>query len=110
MSRGGAPPTSSVVARDVGKFVRVPDIGLGRLTGISSGRARYFKGPGRSPYVDYEHVVNDVVVARLAPHTRVYLHDGQRWRIGRIDEDRPQEEGNYLVAFPNREGAIQARS
>jgi ATP-dependent helicase HepA len=51
------------------------------------------------------HDVGLVKAAVLAPHTRVYLHDGQRWRIGRID-GKPDEQKRYAIAFPNLEGAV----
>ncbi len=50
----------------------------------------------------------DVLAATLPAHTRVYLHDGLRWRIGRIDGPHPQDRRKYLVAFPNGEGEVLA--
>jgi ATP-dependent helicase HepA len=97
-----------VGADDVGSFVRTPALGIGRLVEVRPGIAqvRYFQAPGPSPYVDHEHRPIDVSVITLPAHTRAYLHDGRRWRIGRIDGRHPQDPLKYLVAFPNGEGAV----
>jgi ATP-dependent helicase HepA len=49
--------------------------------------------------------VNSVATAVLSPHTRVYLNDGQGWRIGRT-EGPPDEHKRYAIAFPNLKGAL----
>lgn len=100
----------SVGADDVGRFVRTESLGIGRLVDLSGNvaRVRYFQAPGGSPYVEQTHASSEVAVATLPTHTRAYLHDGRRWRIGRVDGVHPQDANMYLVAFPNAEGAILA--
>lgn len=95
-------------AADIGGFVRTAALGIGHLVEIRHDVAwvRYFQAPGRSPYVDHEHQPTDVCVATLSAHTRVYLHDGSRWRIGRIEGPHPQDPRKYVIAFPNGEGAV----
>jgi ATP-dependent helicase HepA len=90
----------------VGELVRTAAFGVGRLLAVQDGVARikYFTGPSGSPYTEREHDVSTVAPAVLSPHTRVYLHDGQRWRIGRID-GTPDEHKRYTIAFPNLKGA-----
>lgn len=90
----------------VGQFVRTSSLGVGRLLAVRDGkvRIRYFVGPSSSPYTEREHDVSAVAPAVLSPHTRVYLHDGHRWRIGRVDSP-PDERNQYAIAFPNLEGA-----
>ena len=90
----------------VGELVRTAAFGVGRLLAVQDGvaRIRYFTGPSTSPYTEREHDVSTVAPAVLSPHTRIYLHDGQKWRIGRID-GQPDNQKRYAVAFPNREGA-----
>lgn len=89
-----------------GDLVRTSDFGVGRLLAVQAGiaRVRYFTGPSSSPYTEREHDEKSVEIAVPQPHTRVYLHDGQRWRIGRID-GLPDERNIYAIAFPNLEGA-----
>ena len=89
----------------VGDLVRTAAFGVGRLLAAKDGvaRVRYFTGPSKSPYTEREHDVSAVAPAVLSPHTRVYLHDGQRWRIGRID-GTADEHKRYAIAFPNLEG------
>lgn len=92
----------------VGELVRTAAFGVGRLLGLEGGgvvRVRYFTGPTTSPYTERTHEAGSVTIAVLAPHTRVYLHDGQRWRIGRID-GTPDQQKRYAIAFPNLEGAV----
>lgn len=100
--------SSPVTHEDIGRFVRCPEVGIGRLTSLDRGQAqvRYFKGPSRSPYVDLEHPADALALTQLHKHTRVYLHDGHRWRIGRIDDDNAADESTYVVAFPNRQGRL----
>ncbi|TDT14592.1 ATP-dependent helicase HepA [Ilumatobacter fluminis] len=69
-------------------------------------RVRYFKGPSTDPYVVREVVDEDVSTARLRRHTRVYFHDGNRWRIGRIDAEQADEDGRFVVAMPNGYGQV----
>lgn len=90
----------------VGELVRTAAFGVGRLLAVQDGvaRVRYFVGPSRSPYTEREHDVSTVAPAVLSPHTRVHLHDGHRWRIGRI-EGTPDERKRYTIAFPNLKGA-----
>lgn len=99
---------SLVDAHDVGTFVRTAGLGLGRLVAVDPAvaRVRYFQAPGRSPYVDQAHQRREVSLATLPTHTRAYLHDGRRWRIGRVDGAHPQDPRKYLIAFPNAEGAV----
>lgn len=99
---------SPVVADDVGRFVRTAALGVGRLVDLTNdvARVRYFQAPGRSPYVEQAHPPSEVSTATLATHTRAYLHDGRRWRIGRVDGVHPQDPSKYLIAFPNAEGAV----
>ena len=89
----------------VGDLVRTSALGVGRLAGLenSSARVRYFIGPSRAPYVEREHDVSAVARAVLSPHTRVYLHDGQIWRIGRVDGS-PDALRRYNIAYPNLKG------
>jgi ATP-dependent helicase HepA len=89
-----------------GELVRTAAFGVGRLLAVQDGvaRIRYFTGPSGSPYTERQHDVSTVAPAVLSPHTRVYLHDGQRWRIGRID-GTPDEHKRYTIAFPNLKGA-----
>ncbi len=90
----------------LGRFVvGEPALGIGRLVGLDSAtaRIRYFQGPSRDPYVEQESDVSQVAVAKIRKHSRVYFHDGYRWRIGRIDGAHPN---GYLVALPNSDAAI----
>nr|WP_304438705.1 protein DpdE [Mycobacterium sp. Root135] len=91
----------------VGDLVSTATFGVGRLLAVQDDavRVRYFTGPNTSPYTERVHDKGAVANAVLAPHTRVYLNDGRRWRIGRID-GRPDEQKRYTVAFPNLEGAV----
>lgn len=91
----------------VGELVRTAAFGVGRLLGVEDGavRVKYFTGPSTSPYTERLHDKGTVTAAELAAHTRVYLHDGQRWRIGRTD-GKPDERKRYAIAFPNLEGAV----
>jgi ATP-dependent helicase HepA len=68
-----------------------------------SARVRYFTGPCKSPYVERDHDVSELARAVVSPHTRVYLHDGQRWHIGRID-GTPDGQRRYNIAYPNLKG------
>lgn len=96
-----------VGAKAVGGFVRTP-CGIGRLAAVSegAGRVRYFRSPGRAPYVEHVHGVGEIAPTSLPTHTRAYLHDGRRWRLGRVEGSHPQDDGRYLIAFPNSEGAV----
>ena len=93
---------------DVGSFVRTRALGIGRLVDVTGegARVRYFQAPGRSPYVEHVHPLVEVAVTSIPNHTRAYLHDGRRWRIGRIDGVHPQDPNRFLIAFPNAEGAV----
>lgn len=94
---------------DLGHFVvGEPELGTGRLVGLDGGtaRIRYFRGPARNPYEDHRVDVSLVKAAEIRAHSRVYFHDGHRWRIGRIDGEHPHRDGRYLVALPNLDGAI----
>ena len=94
---------------DIGRFVAAgQDLGIGRLTSLDDGKARvrYFKGPSSDPYEEREFCQSAVKRIALRPHTRVYLHDGRRWLIGRIDGEQRELNGGYVVAFPNSEGAV----
>jgi len=93
----------------LGRFVvGNPELGIGRLVDVdgSTARIRYFRGPARNPYVERVLDVSQVTAAEIRSHSRVYFHDGNRWRIGRIDGERPHRDGRYLVALPNLDGAI----
>ena len=90
----------------LGRFVvGNPELGIGRLVEVdgSTARVRYFRGPARNPYVEQASDVSQVATAEIRLHTRVYFHDGYRWRIGRIDGEHPD---GYLIALPNRAAAI----
>ena len=104
------PPStgSTVDTDDIGRFVRTAEFGIGRLNDLTNkvARVRYFQAPGRSPYVELAHPANEVSVTDLTTHTRVYLRDGRRWRIGRVDGVHPQDPTKYLIAFPNADGAV----
>lgn len=94
---------------DLGRFVvGEPVLGVGRLAGLdgTKARIRYFRAPARDPYVERESDLSQVTVAEIRPHSRVYFHDGRRWRIGRIDAEHPDRDGRYAVALPNSEGQI----
>lgn len=108
MASGTRTAVSPVVAEHLGRFVRTAALGIGRLVDLTNdiGRVRYFQAPGRSPYVEQPHPASEVCPATLPTHTRAYLHDGQRWRIGRVDGVHPQDQSKYLIAFPNAEGAV----
>jgi ATP-dependent helicase HepA len=95
----------TVAANHLGTFVETA-VGVGRLVEVrpESARVRYFRAPGRSPYVDYDHTLEEVSPVRLDVHTRAYFHDGRRWRIGRIDGVHPQDPRTYLIALPNSKG------
>lgn len=92
----------------LGRFVHTPELGIGRLVDLTNdiARVRYFQAPGRFPYVEQRHPASEVSAATLPTHTRVYLHDGRRWRIGRVDGVHPQDPTKYLIAFPNADGAV----
>lgn len=89
-----------------GDFIRSPDHGFGRLLSISGGtaRVRYFTGPSGSPYLDRDLDSQIIEPAVLRRNTRVYVHSGQGWEIGRID-GLPDVHNVYAIAFPNRRGA-----
>ena len=96
---------------DVGHFVAAGEgLGIGRLASLNghTARVRFFKGPSFDPYEERELSRSDVRRTTLRPHTRIYLHDGRRWRIGRINDEHPDSDGRYVVAFPNSEGEILA--
>lgn len=96
-----------ICAGAIGELVDTPIFGVGRLLTVQDdiARVRYFTGPSTSLHTEHTHDVRLVKAAVLAPHTRVYLHDGQRWRIGRTD-GKPDERKRYAIAFPNLEGAV----
>ena len=75
------------------------------LTGATA-RIRYFRAPVKEPYVERESDLLQVAVAEIRAHTRVYFHDGRRWRIGRIEGEHHRTDEQYVVALPNREGEI----
>ena len=94
---------------DLGRFVvGEPELGIGRLVGVdgTTARIRYFRAPVKEPYVEREWDLQLVAVAEIRSHSRVYFHDGHRWRIGRIEGEHHRENGRYVVALPNREGEI----
>ena len=94
---------------DIGGFVvGEPEFGLGRLVGLdkATARIRYFQGPIADPYLEFECDPEQVVKARVQPHTRVYFHDGRQWKIGRVDSEHPAGDVRYVVALPNLEGDI----
>ncbi len=110
LNRGSARPLSQSVGQsDLGRFVvGDPGLGIGRLVDLdgATARIRYFRGPSRSPYVERESDLLQVVTADIRPHSRVYFHDGQRWRIGRVESEHPHGDGRYIVALPNSDGEI----
>lgn len=96
-------------ASDLGQFVvGDPELGIGRLVGVdgATGRIRYFRAPVKEPYVERESHLQQIAVAEIQANSRVYFHDGHRWRIGRIEGDHHLSDGRYVVALPNREGEI----
>ena len=104
----GAIP-AQVGPSDLGRFVvGEPELGIGRLVGVegSTARIRYFRAPVKEPYVEREVDLQRVVVAEIRVHSRVYFHDGHRWRSGRVDSDHHRGDEQYVVALPNREGEI----
>ena len=108
MDPKGAKGRQQVNVDDVGGFVRSAGLGIGRLVDLSGdvARVRYFQAPCRTPYIEQTHTSSDVLATTLPMHTRAYLHDGRRWRIGRVDGVHPQDPNKYLIAFPNAEGAV----
>ena len=60
----------------------------------------------REPYVERESDLQQVAVAEIRPQTRVYFHDGSRWRSGRIEGEHHRGDDRYVVALPNSEGEI----
>lgn len=102
-ARGG------VSVENQGRFVSGPNgLGVGRLEAIDGDIARvsYFRCPAPEPYVERECRADALRLATLSAHTRIYLQDSQRWRIGRIDGAHPQRPTEYLIAFPNGQGAV----
>ncbi|HSU36701.1 MAG TPA: hypothetical protein VLJ88_13665, partial [Propionibacteriaceae bacterium] len=95
-------------ALEVGDLVRTAAFGVGRVRSVGDvvTVVRYFRGPSRSPFVDHEHPMPNLSPAELRAHTRVYVYDGRRWRIGRVDGPHPQADDSYLIAFPNQEGGV----
>jgi ATP-dependent helicase HepA len=93
----------------VGRFVvGEPELGIGRLVGVdgATARIRYFRAPVKAPYVERESDLRQVAVAEIRAQTRVYFHDGRRWRSGRIEGEHDRCDGRYVVALPNSEGEI----
>ncbi len=94
---------------DLGRFVvGEPQLGIGRLVSVdaTSARIRYFRGPAKNPYVFREADTSRIELAEIRPHSRVYFHDGHRWRIGRVEGEHPHGGGQYLIALPNKEGEV----
>jgi ATP-dependent helicase HepA len=93
-------------SRHVGSFVRTSALGTGRLiyVGEEIARVQYFTAPGRTPYVEREHLPQEVTPVTLSAHTRAYFHDAKRWHIGRIDGVHPGDPRKYLIALPNGKG------
>lgn len=91
----------------VGGFARTAR-GVGRVVAVEGQlvHIRYFRSPGRNPYVDERRDAQEVTATSLAAHSRVYIYDGHRWRIGRVDGQHPQDEDRYLIAFPNSQGEV----
>lgn len=103
----GVPAT--VGPENLGRFVTGPNgLGVGRLEAVDGAVARvsYFRCPAPEPYIEHEMRLEELRSADLSVHTRVYLHDGGRWRIGRVDGVHPQRPGYYLIAFPNSQGEV----
>ena len=99
----------SVGPSDLGQFVvGEPELGVGRLVGVdgATARIRYFRAPVKDPYVERESDLLQVAVAAIRAHTRVYFHDGSRWRIGRVEGEHHRADGRYVVALPKSEGEI----
>ena len=99
--------SAAVDETDLGRFVvGDPAQGVGRLVGVDGLRVRirYFRGPSEDPYVERSAELAQVAVAPVRRNTRVYFHDGCRWRIGRVDAEDPGRDGQYIVAFPNGAG------
>ncbi len=72
----------------------------------ATARIRYFRAPVKEPYVERESELQQVTVAEIRAQTRVYFHDGSRWRSGRIEGEHDRGDDRYVVALPNREGEI----
>ena len=99
----------SVGPSDLGRFVvGEPELGIGRLVGVdgATARIRYFRAPVQEPYVQRESDLLEIALAEVRAHTRVYFHDGRRWRIGRIEGEHHRGDGRYVVALPNSEGEV----
>src|SRR4051794_36619760 len=91
-----------------GAFVQT-ELGLGRMLAEANQdgvTVRFFRGPTNNPYVDRVFDRGSVNPAALAAHTRVYVNDGTRWRIGRVEGPHPKRKDDWLIAFPNSEGAV----
>lgn len=105
----GGPGPVQAGPSDVGRFVvGEPELGIGRLVSVdgATARIRYFRGPVKEPYVERESDLQQLAVAEIRAHSRVYFHDGLRWRIGRIEGEHDRGDDRYVVALPNREGEI----
>lgn len=104
--------SQSIGQSDLGRFViGEPELGIGRLVSLegTTARIRYFQGPTQTPYIERESDPLGVTAANIRPHSRVYFHDGRRWRIGRVEgrvEGAPHDNERYIVALPNSEGEI----
>lgn len=101
--------SSGLDQSDIGRFVTADnDLGIGRLNWLDDdlARVRFFRGPSPDPYVEREFKRDSVRRIVLPRHTRVYLHDGRRWRIGRTNGEQGDHNGHYVIAFPNSEGAV----
>lgn len=93
---------------NIGRFVQTQKFGMGRLIDATAQGAlvRYFRAPGRSPYVDYLHSFGEVSLATPAVHARAYVYDGNRWETGRIEGTHPADADKFIIAFPNNKGVI----
>ena len=93
---------------NIGRFVQTQKFGMGRLIDVTAQGAlvRYFRAPGRSPYVDYLHSFGEVSIATPAVHARAYVYDGNRWETGRIEGTHPADADKFIIAFPNNKGVI----
>lgn len=91
-----------------GDFVSVPDYGTGRLVELLDGgrcRVRFFRQPAPSPFVDEEFASAQVRPAELKRHTRVFVPEGNTWKVGRLDSDSVID-GQYVIALPSLEGLV----
>lgn len=82
--------------------------GIGRLAALDAESAvvRFFKGPSPRPYVDKSMPRTSIAPASLTSHTRVYLPEDDRWKVGRVSSHLPDRVGRYAISFPKQQGMM----